>query len=71
MNVLPQISSQEILSDKNERLLYLAGYFLEALLSNKSVTQGDLADEMYVAISSLRLKGDENDLRTFIVDYQR
>lgn len=97
VNVLPQISPQEILSDKNERVLYLAGYFLEALLADKSVTQGDLADEMYVAISSLknylgelrdflsgyflqvvtyrneglRLHGDENDLRTFIVDYQR
>ena len=97
MNVLPEISSQEILTDKNERLLYLVGYFLEALLTDKSVTQGDLADEMYVALSSLktylnelreflsdyflqivtyrneglRLQGDENDLRTCIVDYQR
>lgn len=97
MNVLPEISSQEILSDKNERLLYLVGYFLEALLTNKSVTQGELADEMYVALSSLktylnelreflsdyflqivtyrneglRLQGDENDIRTCIVDYQR
>ena len=97
MNVLPAISSQEMLSDKNERLLYLVGYFLEALMTNKSVTQGELADEMYVALSSLkaylnelrefledyflkivtyrneglRLKGDENDLRTCIVDYQR
>ena len=97
MNVLPSISSQEMFSDKNERLLYLVGYFLEALLTNKSVTQGDLADEMYVALSSLkaylnelreflsdyflqivtyrneglRLQGDENDLRTCIVDYQR
>ena len=97
INILPEISSQEILSDKNERMLYLAGYFLEALLTDKSVTQGALADEMYVAISSLknylcelreflseyflqvvtyrneglRLQGDENDLRTFIVDYQR
>ena len=97
MNVLPEISSQEVLSDKNERLLYLVGYFLEALLKNESVTQGDLADGMYVALSSLkaylnelrefladyflqimpyrseglRIKGDENDIRTFIVDYQR
>ncbi|MBR3050594.1 MAG: transcription antiterminator [Selenomonadaceae bacterium] len=97
MNVLPEISSQEVLSDKNKRLLYLVGYFLEALLENKSVTQGELADEMYVALSSLkvylnelreflsgyflqivtyrneglRLRGDENDIRTCIVDYQR
>ena len=97
MNVLPEISFQEILSDKNERLLYLVGYFLEALLKNESVTQGDLADGMYVALSSLkaylnelrefladyflqivpyrneglRIKGDENDIRTCIVDYQR
>ena len=97
MNILPAISSQEVLSDKNERVLYLAGYFLEALLKNKSVTQSDLADAMYVALSSLkaylnelrefmaeyflqivtyrneglRLKGDENDIRTCIVDYQR
>ena len=97
MNVLPEVSSQEVLSDKNKRLLFLVGYFLEALLENKSVTQGDLADEMYVALSSLkvylgelrdflsdyflqivtyrneglRLKGDENDIRTCIVDYQR
>ena len=97
MNVLPSITSQEALSDKNERLLYLVGYFLEALLTNKSITQGGLADEMYVALSSLkgylnelrefladyfiqlvtyrneglRLQGDENDIRTCIVDYQR
>lgn len=97
MNVLPEVSSQEVLSDKNKRLLYLVGYFLKALLENKSVTQGELADEMYVALSSLkvylgelrdflsdyflqivtyrneglRLKGDENDIRTCIVDYQR
>ena len=97
INVLPEFSAQEVLADKNERLLYLAGYFLEALLKNESVTQGDLADAMYVALSSLkaylnelreflsdyflqivtyrneglRLKGDENDIRTCIVDYQR
>lgn len=97
MNVLPEVSSQEVLSDKNKRLLYLVGYFLKAFLENKSVTQGELADEMYVALSSLkaylgelrdfladyflqivtyrneglRLKGDENDIRTCIVDYQR
>ena len=67
MNVLPEISSQEILADKNERLLYLVGYFLEALLMNKSVTQGDLADEMYVALSSL--KAYLNELREFLADY--
>ena len=97
VNVLPEVSSQEVLSDKNKRVLYLVGYFLEALLKNKSVTQGELADEMYVALSSLkiylnelreflsnyflqivtyrneglRLQGDENDIRTCIVNYQR
>ena len=64
MNVLPEISSQEVLSDKNKRLLYLVGYFLEALLENKSVTQGELADEMYVALSSLKVY--LNELREFL-----
>ena len=67
MNVLPEISSQEVLSDKNERLLYLVVYFLEALLKNESVTQGDLADGMYVALSSL--KAYLNELREFLADY--
>ena len=97
INVLPEMPSPGALNNKNERCIYLVGRFLEALLANRSITQAELVDEMYVALSSLklylneardflseyfiqivqykneglRLKGDENDIRTCIVNYQR
>lgn len=97
VNVLPEMTSADAMNSKNERCLYLVGRFLEALLAEKSITQAELVDEMYIALSSLklylnevkeffseyfiqivqyrneglRLKGDENDIRTCIVNYQR
>lgn len=97
VNVLPDMPSPHALLNKDERCIYLVGRFLEAALSNVSITQAQLVDEMYVALSTLklylnevkdflaeyfiritqyrneglRLQGDENDLRTCIVNFQR
>ena len=67
MSVLPEINSQDTFADKNERMLFLTGYFLRALLKDEPVTQRELAEEMFVALSSL--KTYLNELREFLAKY--